>query len=86
MGFYREERVQKSHSIELTLVASRTRMYPNGYNMLNRPVLRAPAVHGVSSFNAVKESDPGPAGKHSQIRDKVKIGSGNTPPDVFSIG
>ena len=27
-------------------------MNPNGYNnMLNRPVLRAPAVHGVSSNN-----------------------------------
>ena len=49
MGFYREERAPKSHCFELTLVASRTRMYPNGYNMLNRPVLRAPAVHGVSS-------------------------------------
>ena len=44
--------MQKSHSIELTLVASRTRMYPNGYNMLNRPVLRAPAVHGVSWVDA----------------------------------
>ena len=51
MGFYREKRVPKSHCFELTLVASRTRMYPNGYNMLNRPVLRAPAVHGVSSIN-----------------------------------
>ena len=49
MGFYREKRVPKSHCFELTLVASQTRMYPNGYNMLNRPVLRAPAVHGVSS-------------------------------------
>ena len=49
MGFYREERVPKSHCFELTLVASRTRMYPNGYNMLNRPLLRAPAEHGVSS-------------------------------------
>ena len=52
MGFYREERVPKSHCFELTLVASRTRMNPNGYNMLNRPVLRAPAVHGVSSISS----------------------------------
>ena len=50
MEFYREKRVPKSHCFELTLVASRTRMYPNGYNMLNRPLLRAPAVHGVSSI------------------------------------
>ncbi len=32
-------------------------MNPNGYNMLNRPMLRAPAVHCVSSFTGEQEKN-----------------------------
>ena len=55
MGFYREERVPKSHCFELTC-GQRGSIWMTLFIRFECWVLRAPAVHGVSSINNYLQS------------------------------